>query len=54
MMRPSVERLCDELDAVFFTGDQFIDDAEARERMRAYLQRWERALNERNNGEQFT
>jgi hypothetical protein len=40
---PAIEKACDSVDAVLFTGDSF-RSAEAIERMEWYMGRWQREL----------
>lgn len=42
-LRPHIEKLCDNIDAAVFTGDQFME-APARARLRFFMARWEKEL----------
>lgn len=42
-LRPHIEKLCDNIDAAVFTGDQFME-APARARLRFFMARWEEEL----------
>lgn len=46
--RPHLEKLCDQLDAEFFTGDA-LHEPHNQVRMRFYLSRWDRELKERED-----
>jgi hypothetical protein len=42
-LRPRIEKLCDNIDAAVFSGDQFME-APARARLRFFMARWEKEL----------
>ena len=42
-LRPHIEKLCDNIDAAVFSGDQFMQ-APARARLRFFMARWEKEL----------
>jgi hypothetical protein len=44
-LRPDTEEAAETIDAALFTGDEFLDGT-ARGKLREYLERWTRALNE--------
>jgi type IV pilus biogenesis protein CpaD/CtpE len=43
VLRPHIEKLCDNIDAAVFSGDQFMEAA-ARARLRFFMARWEKQL----------
>jgi len=42
-MNKNIENACEEIDAAMFSGDEFTDK-ENREKLREYIGRWEREM----------